>query len=422
MGWLKDLFRNRNDPNGIQTVVAEAPGIDGLLEYENGQWVIKRGESKYSFVDLYKLTLARECINKIATECSKARPELRNPNRKINYIVAKYPNEYQTCSQFLYQLVTMLMVDNNAFIIPIYDEKGNVSGLWPASKDDVTVGEIDGRLWVIYHLEDGTEYPVEYAKCGHLKQMQYRHKIFGDDNGPFKKAAELYEENLDKTINAVIDGSQPIRWKGKLNVPVNSMADLKEQQKWLYNINVIGNKTGIFVYDGRFESLEEVTKDYKLINAEDMDQIKKDAYEYWGVSSDILQNKYTEDTWNGFYQSRIEPVLDQIGEVLTKILYSRRAIIYNDDEVLLTSNKLQYASIKTRKDIAFGIVDRGMGDLNHGLEILNLPPLPDEQGKYRFIRGEYKDPEGKEVVYGREDNQSTGLQSNSETGDETAAE
>ena len=64
------------------------------------------------------------------------------------------------------------------------------------------------------------------------------------------------------------------------------------------------------------------------------------AYSYWGVSEKLMQNTYSEDEWNGFYQSAIEPLLIQIEEVLTRVVYTRGQI--------MDGNKLEMASNRLR--------------------------------------------------------------------------
>lgn len=121
-------------------------------------------------------------------------------------------------------------------------------------------------------------------------------------------------------------------------------------------------------------------------------------FTYWGINEDILQNKYSEDTWNAFYESAIEPFYIQVQEVITKLLYSIEEI-KNGKGIRLTSDRLQYASNTTKIQVAKEFVDRGLLTLDQGLNILNLPPLPDGQGNVRVIRAEYIDANavGKEV-------------------------
>ena len=78
---------------------------------------------------LFEMALTRTCIDKIATQCSKLHPVINgNKNyKKINSILQNKPNKIMTTQQFIYRLATILLVENNAYIIPIYDNKYNMN-------------------------------------------------------------------------------------------------------------------------------------------------------------------------------------------------------------------------------------------------------------------------------------------------------
>lgn len=76
--------------------------------------------------------------------------------------------------------------------------------------------------------------------------------------------------------------------------------------------------------------------------------------------------------------------------------------------VEMASNRLQYASIKSRIDVAFGTYDRGMATMDSSLDILNLPPLPNGEGAHRYIRGEYRQEGTPAKSERKEENDDTG--------------
>lgn len=385
-------FRKKRDPvrAGEQEPVGATSALPGfLVKMVNGEYVVDIDGSKYISKDIYDLALARACINKIATECSKAKPELNVPNKRIEYFTCKYPNPYQTMSQFIYQVVTVLLCENNAYLVPILDEFGRTNGFWVANPADCQIVDIDGDLWLRYHIGDLREQVIEYGLVGHLRRMQNKSTLSGESNCPFKKIAALYEQDLDKSIAKLSANEAPIKWMGKLNVPLIDDEAIKEEQERMAKINLTGNNTGFFVFDARYEELSQVEKDVQVMSPDDLKEMRNIAYSYWGVSEPLMQNTYTEDQWNGFYQSAIEPILMQIEEVMTRMVYTPGQVMA-DNKISLTSNQLQYASIKSRIEVAFGVYDRGMSTMDDSLEILNLPPLPNGEGQHRYIRGEYR--------------------------------
>lgn len=384
-GWLSNLFKNRNkDPALVkgEVQVDNSPGIWAFGVNDDGTLQI----NEWMQADIYNLSLARTCIHRIATEISKAEPELAIPNARVGYYVSKYPNQYQSVSQFLYQLATILLTDNNAYIIPIYDRTGIITGLWCTSVQDTSVIDIDGQLWIRYSLPDGKNAMVEYTNCAHLKRMQYHNPLSGESNEPFKKIGYLYEQNLKRSLASVNDSEASIQWIGKLNTTLVDGEQAAEERDQFTKLNFTGNRTSLLLYDSRYEKLDQVKKVFNLLQPDDIKVMQTAAYNYWGVSEAILQNKYTDSDWYAFYQSAIEPLLKQIGEGITKVIYSKNQIM-NGNFVRL--DKLQYSSIQSRIDVAFGTYDRGMTTMDSALDILNLPPIGGDEGKKRYIRGEY---------------------------------
>lgn len=357
----------------------------------------------YSSYDgaIYEIDLVRACIHRIASECAKATPILVNDdNKEKEFIISKYPNDTMTAFQFYYRLATIFQVENNAYIVPIYGarDKSSIIGLMPIAPLNVDLME-DEQLGMSYRFtfNDGDVKVYSIKEVGHIKRMQYKNDMYGDENNAFNKTADLVVAQEEGSANA-IKSSSLLRFMAKLNTPIDDDEDYKEQQDVFLRNNLEGNQSGVLIYDTRFEDVKQIESKPLLVDAEQKKAIENSVYTYWGINEDILQNKYSEDTWNAFYESAIEPFYIQVQEVITKLLYSIEEI-KQGKSIRLTSDRLQYASNTTKIQVAKEFVDRGLLTLNQGLNILNLPPLPDGQGDVRVIRAEYIDAAmvGKEV-------------------------
>ena len=103
-------------------------------------------------------------------------------------------------------------------------------------------------------------------------------------------------------------------------------------------------------------------------------------------NDDVLQNKAYGDKWSAFYEGAVEEFAIQGSEVMTKMLYTLRERT-NGNEVMLTSNRLQYMSNADKLNVSSQMLDRGIMSINDVREIWNLPPI--DGGDTRIIRGEY---------------------------------
>ena len=244
-------FRKKRDPvrAGEQEPVGSSTAIPAhLIRMVNGEYVLDIEGTKYISRDIYDLALARACINKIATECSKASPQLAQHNARVEYFCCKYPNPYQTVSQFIYQLVTVLLSENNAYVVPILDDVGRTAGFWVANPSDCQIVDVDGDLWLKYRIGEMKDQIIEYELVGHLRRMQNKSTLCGEDNAPFKKIAALYEQDLDKSISKLSSSEAPLQWMGKLNVPLIDDEALREEQARIATVNLTGNNTGFFCF------------------------------------------------------------------------------------------------------------------------------------------------------------------------------
>lgn len=64
------------------------------------------------------------------------------------------------------------------------------------------------------------------------------------------------------------------------------------------------------------------------------------------------------------------------------------------NQILLTSNRLQYLSNTEKLSISSQMLDRGVMNVNEVREMWNLSPLPGDAGEVYRIRAEYISTEG----------------------------
>ena len=95
---------------------------------------------------------------------------------------------------------------------------------------------------------------------------------------------------------------------------------------------------------------------------------------YFGVSENILQSKYTEDEWNAFYESVLEPIGLQMSLEFTNKIFTPTEKNFGN-EIIFESNRLQYASNKTKIEVLR--YANNIMTINELREIFNLSPRED---------------------------------------------
>jgi hypothetical protein len=126
-----------------------------------------------------------------------------------------------------------------------------------------------------------------------------------------------------------------------------------------------------------------------------MERIENNVFDYFGINRKILQNAYDENAWDAYYEGIIEPFALHLGEALTQATFTMRERPQN--YIMFSSNRLEYASEASKRNMNRDMTDRAIMTLNEGRELLQLPPL--EGGDVFILRGEYKVGRTLEEIY-----------------------
>lgn len=336
---------------------------------------------------IYESELIRSAINARAVHISKLRFESTGSARPaLQGKLQKAPNAYQTWSQFLYRLSTILDVHNTAFIIPIYDKYGEPSGIFcplPANCEVVQYGEVP---YLRYEFRWGERAAIEFAYCGILTKFQYKNDLLGENNHALYPTMDLIHMQT-QGIQEAVKSSATYRFYAQVNNFTKGDDLAKERKRFSEeNFSKEAEGGGLLLFPNTYTNINQVKSSPYTVEADEMKLIEKNVYQYFMVNEDVLQNKAFGDAWSAFYEGAIEPFAIQFSEVMTKMLFTLREQSQGN-EVMLTANRLQYMSNKDKLEVSSQMLDRGIISINDAREIWNLPPV--EGGDARIIRGEY---------------------------------
>ena len=336
---------------------------------------------------VYEMELTRAAIHAIATQCSKLKPEIRGTAYKeLGKKLQFKPNTFMDTTKFLYRLATILCVQNTAFIVPIMDETGEyITGYYPILPSMCEVVEYQGEPWLRYTFSTGQKAAIEFSRVGIMTQFQYKNDIFGENNAALYPTMQLMHTQNQGIIEGV-KNSANIRFLAKLT-GLFKPSDIAAERKRFTEENLSAeNNSGVLIFDNKYADVKQIVSRPFIVDSSQVEHIKNNVFSYFGVNEKILQNSFTEDEWNAFYEGKIEPFAIQLSLVMTNMTFTEREIAFGN-QILFTANRLQYASNKSKLDIVVQLFDRGMLTRNEGREIFNMSPLPD--GDKYYIRKEY---------------------------------
>ena len=376
MGLFDWLFKNKPKPEGK---------YDGEFRLLTGY---KPHFSNHSG-EIYESEMVRAAINALATHISKldvktfgaAKPALQ---RKL----AHGPNEFQTWSQFLSRAATIYYNDNTLFITPIWDEYGEISGIYTPLPRRCEIVQYNGVPYLRYEFAHGQKAAIELEYCGIMPRMQYSHDFFGESNRALLPTMDLIHIQ-DQGIKEGVKSAATYRFMAQLN-NFSQPEDLKKERQRFTAENLASDADGggLLLFPNTYGNIKQIESKPFTIDADQMVTIKNNVYQYFGVNEDILQNKFNSDTWAAFYEGAIEPWAIQFSEVMTRMLFTFREQSQGN-YVMATANRIAYMSNADKLAVSAQMADRGLMTRNEIREIWNLPPLPEPYGDQLPARGEY---------------------------------
>jgi hypothetical protein len=337
---------------------------------------------------IYEMSLTRAAIHAFATHCGKLEPKMTGSAKRYLEPILKFmPNETMDTYTFLYKLATILKVENTAFILPIFDERMRIVGFYPQSSIGTEVRSIDGVQYLFYPAptQMGQNDVIEFKYVGVMRNHFYKQRIYGDSNVAFDSTMNMIYTQEQAIINGV-KNSAIIRFLAKL-ANVLKPADITAERVRFAADNLgVENNGGVMLFDQKYDTVQQIESAQMLVDDKQTQIIKNNVYEYFGTNEDILMNKFDEETWDAFYEGAIEPFAIQLSLVLCNMIYTDREKA-TENMLIMSSNRLQYASNKTKIQFVTTLFDRGFLTHNDGRDVFNMAKT--ENGDILYIRREY---------------------------------
>ena len=125
--------------------------------------------------ELYESEIVRAAVHATANHCGKLSVKvLGTGSPKLQTRLRQAPNDWQTWGQFLYRLSTILDMQNNAFIVPVRNEFGEVTGVFPVLPSSCEIVQYSGQPWLRYTFRNGGKAAIAMTECGIMTKFQYK--------------------------------------------------------------------------------------------------------------------------------------------------------------------------------------------------------------------------------------------------------
>jgi HK97 family phage portal protein len=310
--------------------------------------------------------------------------------------------------QFIYKTITTLLMNDNAFIYPMFNDKTlELKGLYPLSPTVVEpMIDDDENYYLRFYFNEGEPVIIPYENIIHLKRFYHSNDLFGGNNSKGDQEALLktiaINENVLQGIDNALRSSMQIKGIVKMSAMLND-ADKKKQLDSFNEIlreSIRTKGSSIIPVDLKADYIP-LSVDPKLIDSDTLAFLQSKILDYYGVSAEIFQSNYSEEEFNSFYEQTIEPLAIQMSEAFSLGLLTDNEIMHGE-EIIFYSERLQYASWNTKVTAIEKLMGLGIMSLNESRALLGLEPV--ENGDKRLQSLNYVDStKANEYQIGKED-------------------
>ena len=343
------------------------------------------------------------CIDRIATHSAKLKPRyvkteddktVLEKKGNLSYLLKFQPNYLMSPYDFIYRVVTLLFLNNNAFIYPIYDENYDLKELWPLKPNSVeTLKDESGSIFFRFYFGDGKSYTLPYESIIHLRRFYGINDVFGGTSAVSDHSALLKTIKINDSLLQGIDNAIKSSFQIKGLLKINGLLNEKDkaaQKKEFDNAlkeSIENGGSSIVPVDLKSDYVP-LSTDPKLIDSTTLTFLQKKIISYFGVSDAIFDNKYNENEYNAFYEGVIEGIAIQMSEAFSKSLLTRGQL-ERGEQIIFYSERLQYASWTTKVAAIEKLMGLGILSLNESRALLGFEPI--EGGSKRLQSLNYVD-------------------------------
>lgn len=309
--------------------------------------------------------------------------------------VLNNPNPIMTTSEFLEKVTWMLLLNYNAFVLPVYytwvdentgAEKRYYEALYPIKPVQVDfIEDATGRLFVKFFFQNGTDTTIPYDDVIHIR-WNYSVSTYmgGDEFGQPNHAPLLETLNLNEQLLKGIARAMNSSYAVNGVVKYNTIMDKDKMDTAIRDLEqkLVRGESGFLPIDLKAEYIP-IDRKTALVDNDTLKFIDEKILRNWGVPLPILTGDFTKEQYEAFYQKSLEPLALAISQAFTKKLFTKREKAFGN-KIALYPKDLIFMTVAQTLEMINTLAPTGALFENEKRVALGLRPLPELEGK-RFM-------------------------------------
>lgn len=348
--------------------------------------------------DIYASDVVQQAVKCIVDEMVKLNPmHVRYRNNDVIPVnddvqfVLNNPNPLMTTAEFIEKTMYLLLLNYNAFILPVYyrwtdntgTEQRQLTAMYPLKPTQVDfIEDAASNLYVKLRFENNFETTIAYSDIIHVRTNYSMNEFMGGDaQGQADHRALLDTLELNKTLLDGVAKAMKASYAVNGVVKYNTMMDngkteaaLKELEGKLKN-----SESGFLPLDLKAEFVPLEHK-IELVDEATLKFIDSKILRHWGVSLPILTGDYTKAQYEAFYQKTLETYIIKLSQAFTKKLFTDREKSFNN-KIEFYPKKLIFMTVDQTLNMVNMLSQTGSVYENEKRTAFGMMPLPELEGK-----------------------------------------
>ena len=306
--------------------------------------------------------------------------------------VLRIPNPLMTTCEFLEKVTWLLLLNYNAFIVPIYseweDEKTGQMRRYYVALYPIKPTQVDfiedgaGRLFLHFWFANGYDTTIPYDDVIHLRYNYSVNEYMGGglDGQPDHKALlgtlELNHKLLQGVAKAM-DASYAVNGLVKYGTIIGEEETRKAIEQ--FNKMLQRSESGFIPIDLKAEVVP-FQRSTQLVDDNTLKFVDDEILRHFGVPLCILRGDYTAEQYAAFYQKTLEGIVISYSQAFTKKLFTRREQAFGN-RIELYPKELVFLSVAQTLEMIKQLSPTGALYENEKRTALGLRPMPELKGK-----------------------------------------
>ena len=349
--------------------------------------------------NIYASDVVQQALKCIADEIKKLNPQHIRMNGddpvpvKSNIQdILHDPNDLMTTAELLEKITYLLLMNYNAFVIPVYhtwtdDVTGATrryyDGLYPINPVQVDfIQDASDKLFVTFWFRNGYQTTIPYDDVIHIKYNYSVNDYMGGNEAGQPDFSPLLETL--KINNTLLQGvAKAMQASYTINgiIKYNTMLadDAMNRNIEDFNNKLLNNASGIIPMDLKSD-YTPLEKKSQFVDPNTLKFIDEKILRTWGIPAEILDGSFSKEIYEAFYQKALEPIIISISQAFTKKLFTRMERA-RGNKIALYPKELIFMTVQQTLEMIDILAPTGAMFENEKRAALGLRPLPELEGK-----------------------------------------